>query len=85
MRLLRTILVCGALACSLLCPLGNLAASDDPVQVFTARKILTLERAAPEATAVAVAGGRIVAVGSVEEVRSASAHTRSMVASRAGY
>jgi predicted amidohydrolase YtcJ len=71
MRLLRTILVCGALACSLLCPLGNPAASDDPVRVFTARKILTLERAAPEATAVAVAGGRIVAVGSLEEVRAA--------------
>ena len=33
--------------------------------VFTAKKILTMEPALPEATAVAVANGRIVSVGSL--------------------
>ena len=38
--------------------------------VFTARKIITMDSDVPEATAVAVRGGRIVAVGSVDEVTS---------------
>lgn len=41
----------------------------DAVRIFTARKIVTLESSAPEATAVAVANGRIVAVGSLDSVR----------------
>jgi len=44
-------------------------APDDSLRVFVARKILTMEAARPEATAVAVASGRIVALGSLEEVR----------------
>jgi predicted amidohydrolase YtcJ len=36
--------------------------------VFTARKIITMEPALPEASAVAVADGRIVAVGSLESL-----------------
>jgi hypothetical protein len=39
--------------------------------VLVARRILTLEPERPEATAVAVAAGRIVAVGSLDEVRAA--------------
>jgi predicted amidohydrolase YtcJ len=39
-----------------------------PVTVYTAKKILTMERSNPEATAVAVTGKRILAVGSFEEV-----------------
>lgn len=42
-----------------------------PLTVFTARKIITMERGAPEATAVAVAGKRIVAVGTLEQVKAA--------------
>jgi hypothetical protein len=42
-----------------------------PVTVYTAKKILTMERSNPEATAVAVAGKRILAVGSYEEVKAA--------------
>ncbi len=37
--------------------------------VYTARKIITMEPALPEATAVAVADGRIVAVGSLESLQ----------------
>ena len=46
-------------------------ASLAPVTVYTAKKILTMERSNPEATAVAVAGKRILAVGSFEEVKAA--------------
>ncbi|MFL9499060.1 amidohydrolase [Rhodopseudomonas palustris] len=42
-----------------------------PVTIFTARKFITMERGAPEATAVAVAGKRIVAAGSLDEVKAA--------------
>ena len=40
-----------------------------PLTVFTAKKIITMEPAMPEATAVAVADGRIVAVGSLESLK----------------
>ncbi len=39
--------------------------------LYIARKIITMERAAPEATAVAVAGKRIVAVGALDQVKAA--------------
>lgn len=44
-----------------------------PVQpvVFTARKVITMERDEPEATAVAAAGKRIVAAGSFDQVKAA--------------
>lgn len=42
-----------------------------PVTIFTARKIITMERGAAPATAVAVAGKRIVAVGSLDQVKAA--------------
>ena len=38
--------------------------------IYTAKKIITMEAALPEATAVAVANGRIVAVGSLESLSS---------------
>ena len=41
------------------------------VTVYTAKRILTMEPGNPSATAVAVAGKRIVAVGSLNEVKSA--------------
>ncbi len=41
---------------------------DPALRVLVARKILTLDPGRPEATAVAIAAGRIVAVGSLEEV-----------------
>ena len=37
--------------------------------VFTAKKIITMEPAMPEATAVAVEGDRIVAVGSLDSLQ----------------
>jgi predicted amidohydrolase YtcJ len=46
-------------------------APDDALRVMTARKILTMEPDRPEAAAVAIASGRIVAVGSMDEVRAA--------------
>ncbi len=46
-------------------------ASPGPVTVYTAKKILTMERSNPEAAAVAVAGKRILAVGSLEDVKAA--------------
>jgi predicted amidohydrolase YtcJ len=45
------------------------AAAQDLV-VYTAKKIITMEPALPEATAVAVSDGRIVAVGSLESLKS---------------
>ncbi len=42
-----------------------------PVTVYTAKKILTMERSNAQATAVAVGGKRILAVGSLEEVKAA--------------
>jgi len=44
---------------------------DPALRVLTARKILTLDPDRPEATAVAIASGRIVAAGSLDEVRGA--------------
>jgi predicted amidohydrolase YtcJ len=42
-----------------------------PVMIFVAKKIVTMERGNPIATAVAVEGDRIVAVGSLDEVKAA--------------
>ncbi len=44
-------------------------APDESLRILVARRILTMESDRPEATAVAIASGRIVAVGSLEEVR----------------
>lgn len=49
---------------------GKVAAKA-PVTVYTAKKIITMERAAPVAEAIAVEGGRIVAVGSLGQVKAA--------------
>lgn len=61
-------------ACRLIAVLAlTLAAaytSAEPLKVFTAKKIITMEPAMPEATAVAVADGRIVAVGSLASLQS---------------
>ncbi|MEW6112424.1 MAG: amidohydrolase [Thermodesulfobacteriota bacterium] len=46
-------------------------ASRVPVTVYTAKKIVTMERTNPEATALAVAGKRILAVGTLDEVKAA--------------
>lgn len=43
--------------------------SNNPVTIFTAKKILTMNPMQPEATAVGVLDGRILAVGSLEEVK----------------
>ena len=55
---------------------GALARKPDRVEntastltIYTARKVITMEPALPEATAVAVADGRIVSVGSLESLR----------------
>jgi predicted amidohydrolase YtcJ len=46
-------------------------ALSEPVTVYIAKKIVTMEPGNPEATAVAVAGKRIIAVGSLEDVQAA--------------
>jgi predicted amidohydrolase YtcJ len=46
------------------------ATNDQVLTVYTAKKIITMEPAIPEATAVAVADGRIVSVGSLESLQS---------------
>lgn len=46
----------------------NPANSHDPLTIFTARRIHTMDESLPEATAVAVAGGRIVAVGDLDSM-----------------
>jgi predicted amidohydrolase YtcJ len=42
-----------------------------PTTVFTARRVITMDPRLPDATAVAVAAGRVVAAGSVDELREA--------------
>lgn len=46
------------------------------VTIFTAKKVLTMERTNPEAEAVAVRDKRIVAVGSLAEVKAALGDTK---------
>lgn len=41
----------------------------EPVKVYTAKKVLTMERNNPDATAVAVAGKRVLAAGTLSEVK----------------
>jgi len=52
-------------------PLSHLAPenAEAPLVVYTAKKIATMERDNPEATAVAVSGKQIVVAGSLEEVK----------------
>jgi predicted amidohydrolase YtcJ len=50
---------------------GAPADTSAPPTIFTARKIITMERDAPEATAVAVAGKRILAIGTLDAVKAA--------------
>jgi predicted amidohydrolase YtcJ len=45
--------------------------STEPVTIFVAKKIVTMERSNPQALAVAVAGKRIISVGSMASVRAA--------------
>jgi len=46
--------------------------------VFAARRVITMDPATPEATAVAVAGGRITAVGALEDLRELGPVDRSL-------
>jgi predicted amidohydrolase YtcJ len=48
---------------------SSFAADDAAVTVFVAKKIITMDKGWPEATAVAVAGGRVISVGSLSSVR----------------
>ena len=67
-RKLSVVALCTALVCigSQAAETGDAVAS--PVTVFVAKKIITMEPALPEATAVAVADGRIVAVGEPKDM-----------------
>jgi len=56
----------------LFCVLGAIGCGQETGEqtvVYTAQKIITMDESMPEVTAVAVADGRIVAVGSLEQVR----------------
>ena len=65
-----------ALLCLLVSPTGwssepsGAPKAIDKLVIYTAKKIITMEPALPEATAVAVADGKIVAVGSLESLDS---------------
>ena len=60
-------------ACKSMCmnPLSHLAPepAGDPIVVYAARKIITMERGNQEATAVAVSGKQILVTGSLDEVK----------------
>ncbi len=47
-----------------------LAATNSPITIFTAKKIITEDHMKPTATAVAVQDGKILSVGSLEEMKS---------------
>jgi len=51
--------------------LEDTAAQREVRTIYTAKKILTMDRSNPSATAVAVAGKRIIAAGSLDEVKAA--------------
>jgi len=53
--------------------------ADSPVTIFVAKKVLTMEPGNPDATAVAVSGKRIVAVGSIADVKAALRSTKYVV------
>ena len=61
-------LLCYLLAVGLSCTTLT-AQGPSKITVFTAKKIITMETAIPEATAVAVADGRILAVGDLESLK----------------
>ncbi|HAC80610.1 MAG: amidohydrolase [Candidatus Binatia bacterium] len=64
-KLIRQVLVA---ACLLVLPLVRGAVAEEKLKVFVARKIITMDLALPEATAVAVRGDTIVSVGSLESL-----------------
>ena len=47
----------------------------DPITIYAARRIITMNRANPEGTAVAVRSGRILGVGAIEELAKWGDHT----------
>jgi predicted amidohydrolase YtcJ len=47
------------------------ATTPGPVTIYTARKIITMDRSVSKATAIAISGKRIVAVGALDKVKSA--------------
>ncbi len=51
----------------------------EPVTIFTAKKFLTMDRSYPQVEAVAVAGKRIVAVGSLDQVKAALGDAECMI------
>jgi predicted amidohydrolase YtcJ len=57
----------------------NTSKSIDDLVIYTAKKIITMEPALPEATAVAVADGKIVAVGSLKSLDSWIKQTNSRI------
>lgn len=74
-----------ALLCLLVSPTGWSAEPPgapkpiDSLVIYTAKKIITMEPALPEATAVAVADGKIVAVGSLKSLDSWTKQTNSRI------
>ena len=77
-----------AILCLFLCPISwstespNTSKSIDDLVIYTAKKIITMEPALPEATAVAVADGKIVAVGSLKSLDSWIKQTNSRIDQR---
>ncbi len=71
-RLPRLASVVAALCCSLSAGVGTGSSVEEAavghITVFTAKRFITMEPALSEATAVAVAGGRIVAVGDLDSL-----------------
>lgn len=82
-------LCCGLTLCALSSvhaeSLQDLARAAEPLPrttIFTAREIITLNPAKPKAQAVAVVGDRILAVGTLEELRAAAGSQPSVVDDR---
>ena len=79
MKVSSTSALTAVLTIFLLCVLGSIACAPEEVAVehevgqgivvYTAKKIITMDESTPEAGAVAVADGKITAVGSLEQVR----------------
>ncbi len=66
LRYMLTLLLIGGVGHSFAKEAGG---NDVPVTIYTAKKIITMNADAPEASAIAVAGGKVVGVGSLASLR----------------
>ena len=61
-------LFCSIATAQTLQEMSGTMTSDNPIVIYTAKEIITMDKAKPKAEAVAVQNGKIIAVGTKDEV-----------------